>query len=243
MTQNKDYEYLEYRAENRVHVVQFGNPPVNLLTSEIQDELRTAVRRFEDDVESLVLLFRGEPGGVFSGGRNLNESKSWIESDDIEREVETAWRRGRRLLDEIANASKVTIAVVEGAAVGGGAELLLPFDFIFASESAEIGFPEIKRGLFPGTGALELLEESIGHRKTLEALLTGDLESASDWSDVGLVTHSCEPGTTYERARKFADAISRRPRPAVIAIKKVSHAYRKRDTEDARHFELARFQN
>lgn len=241
MSSENQYQYLDYEDDGRVHTVRLDNPPINLLTSDLKEELLDAVHQFEADSDARCLLLRGQEGGTFSGGRNLNESRSWIESDRTEADIEDAWNRGRELIDEMMTSSKVIVAVVEGAAVGGGAELLLHCDAVFASADAEIGFPEIKRGLFPGTGAIELLPELVGTRKTLEILLVGDVSPSSEWEEMGVVNRVCEPLETYETAREFAETVAQRPAPAIGAIKQTIEAYRTQPKEQARRRELSLF--
>lgn len=242
MSSETPYQYLDYADEGRVHTVRIDNPPINLLTSDLKKEMLDAVKRFEADSNARCLLLRGQEGGTFSGGRNLNESRSWIDSDETEADIEDAWHRGRELIDQMMTSSKVIIAVVEGAAVGGGAELLLHCDAVFASADAEIGFPEIKRGLFPGTGAIELLPGLVGRRKTLEVLLAGNVYPSSEWEEMGVVNRVCEPSETYEMAREFAETVSQQPEPAVAAIKQMIEAYRTQPKDEARCRELSLFQ-
>jgi enoyl-CoA hydratase/carnithine racemase len=241
MSHNDTYQYLDYEGDGPVRTVRIDNPPVNLLTSDLKAELFDVVERTEADPEAQCLLLRGQERGTFSGGRDLNESRSWIESAETEAEIEAAWNRGRDLIEEMMTSSTVIVAVVEGVAVGGGAELLLHCDVVFASADAEIGFPEIKRGLFPGTGAIELLPELVGRRKALEILLTGEVYSSSELADLGVVTQVCEPSDTYAAATAFAETVARRPAPAVAAIKRTLEAYRTESKERARSRELALF--
>lgn len=241
MSPTGTFDYVDYEHEGLVHTLRIDNPPINLLTTELQRELIDGVRRFHDDPHGRCLLLRGQEQGPFSGGRDLRESLSWIESDDTSADVKSAWSVGRELIDELRVSSSIVIAVVEGAAVGGGAELLLPCDFVFASEDAEIGFPEIRRGLFPGTGGMELLPELLGRRQALEVLLLGDTRPSPAWKEMGLVTHVHEPSETFEAATEFADAISQRPAPAVRAIKELIRPHGDQYDERARRLELNRF--
>ncbi|GAB6862906.1 enoyl-CoA hydratase/isomerase family protein [Haloplanus litoreus] len=241
MVTDDTYQYLDYEDDGAVRTVRIDNPPVNLLTSDLKAELFDVVERIEADPEARCLLLRGQKRGTFSGGRDLNESRSWIESTETGAEIEDAWNRGRKLIHEMLTSSAVIVAVVEGAAVGGGAELLLHCDVVFASADAEIGFPEIERGLFPGTGAIELLPDLVGRRTALAILLTGDVYPASEWAELGVVTDVCEPPETYAAATAFAETVAGRPAPAVAAIKRTLEAYRTASPEAARRRELALF--
>lgn len=241
MPSDDEYKYLNYADNGPVHTIQLDHPPLNLLTENLKKELLASVRAFHDDPTARVLLLRGGEGSVFSAGRNLNQSRSWIESETTAQAVDAAWVRGRELVDELLNSSKPSIAVVEGPAIGGGAELLLPCDFVVASRTADIGFPEIKRGLFPGTGGAELLQRHVGSKKALELLLLGDTRPSSEWSDLGLVSRVCDPAETFEEASQLGEELAERPQNAVAAIKEILGTYSAQNREAGRRIEREKF--
>ena len=103
-----------------------------------------------DQVRVVIVTGAGEK--AFCAGRDLNQSKSFQQASSSE--LEAAWDLGDRLIDRILFYPKLTVAALNGVALGGGCELTLPFDFVIAQKGIRIGLPETLRGLFPGPGAM-----------------------------------------------------------------------------------------
>ena len=116
---------------------------------------------------------------------------------------------------------KPLIAAVEGYALAGGFELVLACDLVVASESAQFGVPEVKRGLAATAGGLVRLPRQLPYRIALELALTGDMFPARRAYEYGLINRLVAPGAALEEARKLAQTIAANGPLSVAASKRV----------------------
>jgi enoyl-CoA hydratase len=115
---------------------------------------------------------------------------------------------GPRVLTQIEELKKVVIAVVNGFALGGGMEIALSCDFIYASEKAKLGLPEVTLGVFPGWGGTQRLPRLIGKARAKELILTGAIVSAQEAKDLGIVNRVFPAETLLEETRAIARKIA-----------------------------------
>lgn len=104
----------------------------------------------------------------------------------------------------------LTIGLVSGQALGGGFEALLAFDFIIAEKGSTFGLPEVKFSLFPGMGAHSILTRKIGAAAADRMIQSGELYTAEEMFDLGIVTHLAEPGEGEAAVRDFIAKANRR---------------------------------
>jgi DSF synthase len=175
-----------------------------------QSEIR---REFLDPAEGLKYLVLGSRfPGVFNLGGDLDLFASFIAAGDREGLV----RYGRDCVSILhANMRRlelpiVTIALVQGDALGGGFEAVLSFNVIVAERGAKFGLPEIAFGLFPGMGAHSLLSRKIGLAKAEEMMLSNRLYSAEEMHEMGIVHVLADPGCGEEAARSWIARNGRR---------------------------------
>ena len=116
---------------------------------------------------------------------------------------------------------KPLIAAVEGYALAGGFELVMACDLVVASESAQFGIPEVKRGLAAAAGGLVRLPRQLPYRIALELALTGDMFPARRAYEYGLVNRLVTPGEASAEARKLAQTIAANGPLSVAASKRV----------------------
>lgn len=156
----------------------FAHPTGNILTSDIVRELRAAL---EDllDLRTLRLVTIEGAGADFSFGASVAEHTA-----DAIRDVLPEMHD---LICEIIALPAATAAIVRGRCLGGGFELALACDFIFAAEDATFGLPEIALGVFPPAGSV-LLPVRAGLGRATSAILTGETQSAAYWREAGIVT-------------------------------------------------------
>jgi enoyl-CoA hydratase/carnithine racemase len=164
-------------------------------------ELFGAELRRRDDIRCVVLTGAGDR--AFSVGADLKERKGM--SDD-------AWRRQHALFRDAFEAvwrfPWPIIAAVKGYALGGGCELALACDFIYAADDAEFGLPEITLGIMPGAGGTQLLPRAVGSRRARELILTGARFPASDALAWGVVNHVLPATDVVDAALKTAVRIA-----------------------------------
>lgn len=150
--------------------------------------------------------------GVFNLGGDLNLFASFIAAGDRDGLV----RYGRDCVSILHNNMRrldlpmVTIALVEGDALGGGFEAVLSFNVIVAERSARFGLPEIAFGLFPGMGAHSLLARKVGLARAEEMILSNKLYTAEEMHELGIVHVLAEPGRGEEAVRAYIAKNGRR---------------------------------
>jgi DSF synthase len=170
-------------------------------------------REFADREEGLKYLVLGSRfPGIFNLGGDLDLFASFIASGDREGLV----RYGRDCVQILHTNMRrlelpiVTVALVQGDALGGGFEAVLSFNVIVAEKGVRFGLPEIAFGLFPGMGAHSLLTRKIGFAKAEEMMLSNRLYSAEEMHELGLVHVLAEPGCGEEAVRAYIAKNGRR---------------------------------
>jgi methylglutaconyl-CoA hydratase len=161
----------------------------NALSRELVAALRDEIDKIRVDNHTRVVVLTGA-GSAFCAGMDLKEAASVDDSDDAEQVTIAILQQFADLRQCVHTLSKPTIAAVSGDAFAGGAGLMAACDLVVASESALIGYPEIKRGLVASV-VLHDLSRQVGDRRARELLLTGEpisAEVAMEWGMVNLVS-------------------------------------------------------
>lgn len=157
---------------------RLSHPTGNILTMEIVGALRSALESAAQNPHLKLLTIEGE-GPDFSYGASIPEHAP----DRIGRVLPEM----HALIGDLLEFPAATGAVVRGRCLGGGFELALACDFIFAAEDAVFGLPEVTLGVFPPAAAV-LLPVRAGAARATRAILTGEAGPAASWADAGLVT-------------------------------------------------------
>lgn len=140
--------------------------------------------------------------------------------------------------EQLNNTTKPIIAAVNGYALGGGCELAMMCDIIYAGPNAQFGQPEIKLGVIPGAGGSQRLLRAIGKSRAMEVILTGKMISAQEASDWGLVARKFDsPEACVESALDTAETIAGYGRLAVKAAKEVVNVAEELGLSDGVKFE------
>jgi len=176
---------LSLNSDRTRAVIRLFHPKGNIVTLEMIRALTQALDPLANDQHLKLLTIEGA-GADFSFGASIPEHAA----DVIDAVLPEAHELIRALLDFPA----VTAAVVRGRCLGGGFEIALACDFIFAETSATFGLPEIALGVFPPTGAA-ILPWRVGGARASRAILTGDPLPASAWKDAGLIEFVAADGT------------------------------------------------
>jgi cyclohexa-1,5-dienecarbonyl-CoA hydratase len=166
----------ELTHDGSVLTLRFHHAKGNIITAEIVAALRTALAASRSPQLRLILL-EGE-GHDFSFGASVPEHAPG--------EIDRVLPAFHRLIVEMVSAPAATGALVRGRCLGGGFELTLACDFIFAADDSELGLPEISLGVFPPAASV-LLPLRVGHARAVSAVLRGDARGAPEWRDAGLI--------------------------------------------------------
>lgn len=192
---------VDYFKDGHVATIRFNRPEkLNSLTKDMTRQLLEAIREANDDDEVRVVVVTGAGQKAFSAGSDVT----------LLDEYGTNWQFRNRVEynDVLRSLRKPVIAMVNGYAVGGGFELALCCDLRFAGESAKFGAVEIKLGWVGGGGVTQLLTHLVGYGQAMRLILSGDIISAREAKEIGLVEVLVPDDelekTTYEYAHKIA---------------------------------------
>jgi len=207
-----NYEHIHTYTDGEIAVIELNRPQVlNALNRKMVAEIVAALEGCDrnDDVRVIVLMGRGR---AFAAGADIDEM---AEDDTISMELLNQFADW----DRIALIKKPIIGAVQGFALGGGFELALCCDMLFASETAEFGFPEVNIGVMPGAGGTQRLTKLMGKTKALEFLWTGERMSAKTAYDFGIVNRLIAPELLVEETIKFAKKLAKQPPLSLRLIK------------------------
>jgi len=175
------FEQLIYEEKDQVAWITLNRPKVlNALSMQLSKELVEAITiiRESTDVKFVVII---GAGNNFSVGDDIREMIKWGDANQIMRRV----RYYQNMANQLEELDKITIAAVDGYAVGGGLEITMACDFVIATERAKWGMPEVDVGITPGWGGTTRLSRLIGRRRAKEINLIGALHTAQtavDWN-------------------------------------------------------------
>ena len=169
-----NFEYLIYEEKEKVAWITLNRPEVlNALNMKLSDELIEAIEKVQKSTKLKFLVIKGA-GGNFSVGDDIKEMVKWGDANKIMRRA----RYYQNMANQLEQLDKITIAAVDGYAVGGGLEITMACDFVIATERARWGMPEVDVGITPGWGGTTRLSRLIGRRRAKEINLIGALHSA-----------------------------------------------------------------
>lgn len=169
---------IAFHPDGSRAAITLAHPKGNIVTVDMLRALMAALEPLAQKPHLQLLTITGS-GPDFSFGASIPEHAP----DEISRALPIAHEAIYALLD----VPVVTAAVARGRCLGGGFELALACDFVFAAESATFGLPEVALGVFP-PAASALLPARIGAARATRAIVTGEAQSARDWADAGLVS-------------------------------------------------------
>ena len=193
-----EFQNITLEKKEGIAKLTINRPPVNVMNHDTLVEINAALEELGKDEETKVLLIRGSGNRAFCAGVEVK--------DHLGEMMPKMMREFGRIFTLLRNLSKPSIAVVNGAALGGGCELVAGCDMAVASEKATLGQPEISLGgLAPA--AAPLFPRIMGEKKAFELLLLGENVSAKEAERIGLVNKVVPEeeldSTAEELARKF----------------------------------------
>lgn len=206
-------EFVRLEVNDSVGVIRLERPPMNALSRKVVTELGAAALEAGLSREiKAVVIWGGEK--IFAAGADIAE---FVESD-----AAGIFHYVKYLQDAftaLAEIPKITIAAVNGFALGGGCELAMTADFRFAAEDAQLGQPEILLGLIPGAGGTQRLPRLVGKSKAKEMVFMGRPVSAEEAMRIGLVDRVYPPGEVFEKSLAAAARYAKGPLVALAAAK------------------------
>jgi len=187
-----DYENIIVDEKDGIGRITFNKPPLNVLDIAMMVEINAALGDFQS--RNLKALVINAEGKAFSAGVDISEHQG----DQVQEMIEVF----HDIFRNMQGIDAPIIALVNGAALGGGCEVAAFCDMIIASEKAKFGQPEIVVGVLPPVAAA-IFPKILGHRKGLELILTGDIIRAPEAKELGLVNHVLPVEGFEEEAERF----------------------------------------
>lgn len=211
-----EYKFITLEKKEHIAKITINRPQqLNALNVDLLKELECAVYEIKQDQTIYVLIITGAGEKAFVAGADITYMKDMTPQMAIE-----FASLGQRILNSLENLSIPVIAAVNGFALGGGCELALACDIIIASKNAKFGQPEVNLGVIPGFGGTQRLPRIVSKNKAKELIFTGDLLTAEEAKEIGLVNKVVEPEKLIEETINVANKIISKGQIAVRYAKR-----------------------
>ncbi len=205
-------EFIEVEFHDRVMLLRLNRPQaLNALCRRLVAQLNSMLDQAENDARVGAIVLTGLTK-AFAAGADIQEMKNLTFAEVNAHDFIGPWER-------ITKCRKPTIAAVTGYALGGGCELAMMCDIIYAGESAKFSQPEITIGTMPGAGGTQRLTQLVGKTKAMELCLTGRMIDAQEAERIGLVSRLFPDDIVLEEALAAAKKIADFSQPVVQMIK------------------------
>jgi len=210
-------KHIKVDMDGPIAVITIARERVlNAMSGEVLAELVDAAGGLERKLGLRAVILTGAGDKAFVAGADIAEMQA-LGYDG----AETLSSRGVMLARHIDRSRLVWIAAVNGFALGGGCELALCCDFIYASSTAKFGQPEVKLGVIPGLGGTQRLARRVGIGKAKELIFTGDMIDAAEALRIRLVDAVFPPGELMGKSRAAAQRIALNGPIAIAEAKRV----------------------
>ena len=201
-------------SDDRVGTIRLARPPVNALSAQVSYEIGEAVTQAtEDERVRAVVVWGGDK--VFAAGADVKEMRE-LNADSMRGYIE----KFQGVFTQLARMPKVTVAAINGYALGGGCELALACDFRVCAEDSRLGQPEILLGVIPGAGGTQRLPRVVGVAKAKDLVFSGRMISADEARQIGLVDSVVPAPDVIGAATKLARRFATGPPLALKAAKR-----------------------
>ena len=208
-----DYQNIIVETRGKVGLITLNRPKaLNALNDALVDELVVALNGFEADEAIGCIVITGSDK-AFAAGADIGMMATYDYMDVYKGDYITRnWER-------VKTCRKPVIAAVAGFALGGGCELAMSCDMIYAADTAKFGQPEVKLGILPGAGGTQRLPRAVGKAKAMDLCLTARMMDATEAERAGLVARIIPAEQLLEETLKAATAIASYSLPVVMMIK------------------------
>jgi enoyl-CoA hydratase/carnithine racemase len=206
-------EFVRLEVDDGVGTIRLDRPKMNAIDAELTRDLAEATREAtEREDVGAVVVWGGER--IFAAGADVN-----MMIDMTPREAKPMIAALQEAFNQVEEIPKVTIAAINGYALGGGCELAMCADFRFAATDARIGQPEIQLGIIPGAGGTQRLPRLVGPARAKDLIYSGRHLQAEEAMAIGLVDRVFPPEEVYPRAVEEARKYAKGPLAALRAAK------------------------
>lgn len=230
------YSTLLVQIEYGTYTITINRPDkLNALNKTVINELSAAIDEVYTNPDIKSAIITGAGPKAFVAGADISE---FLQLNAGQGE-ELARNGQKNVFDKIENCAKPIIAAVNGFALGGGCELALSCHFIYASENAKFGQPEVNLGLIPGYGGTQRLTQLIGRNRSLELIMTGNMLTAKEAMEYGMVNKVTNAEDLLSKTKETLQLIQSK---APVAVAKVIECINHFDhTQQGYDFEIKKF--
>jgi len=210
-----EYKNIIFQIDNGIATITFNRPEVlNALNEASLKEFSHALDKIasDKDIGSLILTGAGEKS--FVAGADITE---FLKFNVLKAKIFS--EMGHSLVNKLQELPIPVIAAVNGFALGGGCEVVIACDFIYASENAMFGLPEINLGIIPGFGGTQRLPRLIGKNRAKEMIFTGKMIPAAEAQAMGLVNKVCAQNQLMDEVMEVAKTIVSKGKVSLRAAK------------------------
>ncbi len=231
------YQHLVFTIEENISIITFNRPKVlNALSRELLNEFSDALDKIDGNRDIRVLILTGSGEKAFVAGADISELATFTPL-----ETKLFASKSQVIINKLQELSIPVIGAVNGFALGGGTEIALACDFIYASENAMFGQPEINLGLIPGFGGTQRLPRLVGMNRAKEMIFTGKMINAHEATEMGLVNQVFPQSALMEAAMKTAKTIASKGKVSIRAAKEVINRGINVDLNTGCHMEIDAF--
>jgi enoyl-CoA hydratase len=210
------FENLILEKAGQVATITINRPKVlNALDLATLEELERAAEDLTEDTAIRAVILTGSGEKAFVAGADIAALSTMTP-----REALAFADFGHKVLNLLDRMPKPVVAAVNGYALGGGCELALACDFIYAADNAQIGLPEVNLGLIPGFGGTQRLARRVGPGMAREMIFTGMRLTAQRAKEIGLVNEVVPRAELLDRVRQLCDGICQKGPVAIAQAKR-----------------------
>lgn len=209
------YENIIVEVDDGAATITFNRPKaLNAINGDLLKEFAHALDAISENEDIRVLILTGSGEKAFVAGADIKEIATYNAL-----QAKLFSQQGQTVIGKLQSLSIPVIAAVNGFALGGGSEIALACDFIYASENARFGLPEINLGIIPGFGGTQRLPRLIGKNRAKEMILTGKMISADEAVSYGMVNKVCSGEALLNDVKAVAKEIASKGKVSVRAAK------------------------
>lgn len=210
-----EYENILFQVEDGIATITFNRPKaLNALNAPLVKDLRDAVEKIDADDSVRCVILTGSGDKAFVAGADISELAKFnpLQAKNHIEFVQSTF-------DYLQKLRIPVIAAVNGFALGGGLEVAMACDFIYASDNAKFGLPEINLGVLPGFGGTQRLPRMIGPNLAKEMLYTGKMIDSDEAKSIGLVNNVFAQDQLMDAVMKTAKTIASKGKVSLRAAK------------------------
>jgi enoyl-CoA hydratase/carnithine racemase len=227
---------VTWSSDGPILHLELNRPPANALGPVIIEGLHAALDAAERQAPKVIIV-SSALDGFFAAGADIKHMTS-VDAQSF-RSYGDALRAG---LQRLASQPALSVAAIEGMALGGGLELAMACTLRVAGRTARLGLPEVKLGLIPGAGGTQRLPRLLGRGAALDLMLTGRQIEAAEALRIGLIDRLVEPGTAAAAAQALAVELCQASAPAQQAVLRTVDAAADLPLQDVLRYEVDQIQ-